>query len=344
MKICAITNYSNTGYVNEPLIFQKISSVLDITEEDTFDFLNFNSAYKVNKNYTHALILFDYKSTSIQPYQEYLDEVEIPKIFIVDTICDKHKDLNKEFVDNYLNNQPYSFNGLSQDLNSILYENYADGLIFFSELDKHLFKEYYPKAFNKPSTIIPPSLGKKEDIKINFNNVSPNNLIGFNGIPSYQNGFHSIGNTMSNLPNTNLNVFGSHGREDSNVELLFNHILQNNHNIKFHGRLKNYNNFYKTHHIYLNTAIYDSFDYFTFLSLLNGMVPIISKNTGTSSYFNSYPFIADPTPQSIKYNIELVLNTPMGYLKDILSNTLGFLKELSDENIKEKYQTFLNKI
>lgn len=344
MKLCVITNYTNTGYINEPLIFQKISSILDITKEDTFDFLDFNSVYKVNKNYTHAIVLFDYRTTSIQLYQEYLNEVKISKIFIVDTICHRHEELNKEFVDKYLKDYPYSFTSLSKKLQSLLYEKYADGLIFFSELDKQLFKKYYPTVSNKVIEVIPPPLGKRKDIEINFNNISPNNLIGFNGIPSYQNGFFSIGDTMPNLSGINLNVFGSHGREDLNVELLFNHILQNVSNVKFNGRLKNYSNFYKLHHIYLNPAIYDSFDYFTFLSLLNGMVPIVGKNTGTSSYFKLYPFIAEPNIQSIKYNIELILNTPIDYLKDILSNSLVFLKELSDENIKEKYQTFLNKL
>ena len=344
MKLCIITNYGNTGYINEPLIFQKISSILDITKEDTFDFLDFNSAYKVNKNYTHALILFDYRVTSIQLYQEYLEEVEIPKIFIVDTICHKHKDLSKEYVNKHLKNHPFAFPSLSQSLNELLYEKYADGLIFFSELDRQLFKEYYPKASNKPSAMIPPSLGKKEDIKINFDNLSPNTLMGFNGIPSYQNGFFYIKNTMSHLQGINLNVFGSHGREDFTTETLFNTNLHNTPNIRFNGRLKNYNNFFKLHHIYLNPAIYDSFDYFTFLSLLNGMVPIVGKNTGTSSYLKFYPFVAEPNLQSIRYNIELILNTPVDYLKDILSNTLVSLKELSDENVKEKYQTFLNKL
>ena len=74
------------------------------------------------------------------------------------------------------------------------------------------------------------------------------------------------------------------------------------------------------------------------------MVPIIGKDTGTSSYFKSYPFIAEPNPQSIRYNIELILNTPLNYLKEILLNAIVPLKELSDENIKEKYQTFLKKL
>ena len=58
MKLCVITNYINTGYINEPLIFQKISSILNITKEDTFDFLDFNSAYKVNKNYFDEISTF----------------------------------------------------------------------------------------------------------------------------------------------------------------------------------------------------------------------------------------------------------------------------------------------
>ena len=90
--------------------------------------------------------------------------------------------------------------------------------------------------------------------------------------------------------------------------------------------------------------MYDSFNYFTFLSLLNGMVPIIGENTGTSSYLKHYPFITKPNPQSIKYNIELILNTPKKYLKDILLNTAVNLQELNNKNIKERYLSFLNKI
>jgi len=230
---------------------------------------------------------------------------------------------------------------LSKELQSVLYEKYADGLIFFSDLDKQLFQEYYPKAFNKAIEIIPPPLGKKEELTVNFDNFSPTPLIGFNGVPSYSNGFLLVRNAINNI---NFNLFGTHGREDINTELLVNDVLQKNSNINFRGRLKNHNNFFKLYHIYLNPAIYDSFDYFTFLSLLNGMIPIVNKDTGTSSYFKHYPFIAESTSQSIKYNIELVLNTPEKYLKDILMNTLIFLKDLSDENIKEKYQTFLNKL
>jgi hypothetical protein len=344
MKLCVITNYLNTGYVNEPLIFDKISSLLSITEEDTFDFLDFNSVYKINKNYTHAIVLFDYRTTSIPLYQEYLNEVKISKVFIVDTICHKHKELNKEFIDNYLKDYPYSFTSLSKELQSLLYEKYADGLIFFSELDKQLFNQHYPTVSNKITEVIPPPLGKKEDIKINFNNLSPNTLIGFNGVPSYSNGFIFIGNTLNELKDLNFNLYGTHGREDLNNELLINNILQTSPNTHFKGRLKKYANFFKLHHIYLNPAIYDSFNYFTFLSLLNGMVPIIGKDTGTSSYFKSYPFIAEPNPQSIRYNIELILNTPLNYLKEILLNAIVPLKELSDENIKQNYQTFLKRL
>lgn len=352
MKLCIITNYTHTGYTNEPLIFKKLSSLLDIKEEDTFDFLDLNSAYKVNKEYTHALILFNYKITSIEPYKEYLEEVTIPRIFIIDTICHKHEELNKQFNDIVKNqwssslpqlaNISTNFTSLSQSLLTVLYKKYSDGLIFFSELDKELFKEYYFKALPKPTAIIPPSLGKKEDIKIDFSNLTPNTLIGYNGSPSFSNGIGFLKDIIPHFPNSFYKIHGSHGREDLNNELLFNILSLGFQNLSFGGRLKNYSKFYFHYHIYFNPSLYDSFNYFTFLSLLNGMVPVISKNTGTSSYFKSYPFIAEPNAQSIRYIMDLILKTPTDHLKNILSNTADSFKELSDENIKEKYQIFLN--
>ena len=72
------------------------------------------------------------------------------------------------------------------------------------------------------------------------------------------------------------------------------------------------------------------------------MVPILTENTGTSSFFKSYPFQSNGTPESIKYNINLITNTHPDYLKEILTNTLKGLLELNDSLSKEKYYTFLN--
>ena len=66
MKLCSISNYTHKGYINEFFIYNKLSSLLGIGIEDSFNFYNPNIAYTINKNYTHLLVYFDYKSTSIQ--------------------------------------------------------------------------------------------------------------------------------------------------------------------------------------------------------------------------------------------------------------------------------------
>ena len=344
MKLCSISNYTHKGYINEFFIYNKLSSLLGIGIEDSFNFYNPNIAYTINKNYTHLLVYFDYKTTSIQGYDELLSEIKIPKIFIIDTIPPKHEEINKEFIDTFLKNNIYSFTCLSKNLQEILYKKHANGIILFSDKDKNLFEKYYIKTNNIPKIVIPPSLGKEKEIKINYNNFSPNKLLGYNGVPSYANGFTFIGNALNNLPELQLSVFGTHGRTDLNNELLINDILEKVPNVKFRGRLKNYNKFFKLYHIYPNLSIYDSFDYFTFKSLLNGMVPLLTKNTGTSSYFQSYPFICSLDDNSIKYNLELILKTPPNYLKEILDNIAENLRELSDEKCLSKYQTFIKNI
>ena len=344
MKLCSINNYTHKGYINEFFIYNKLSSLLGIGIKDSFNFNNPNIAYTINKNYTHLLVYFDYKVTSIQEYDELLSEIKIPKIFVIDTIPLKHEEINKEFIDTFLKNNIYSFTCLSKNLQEILYKKHANGIILFSDNDKNLFEKYYTKTNSIPKIVIPPSLGKEKEIKINYNNFSPNKLLGYNGVPSYANGFTFIGNAFSNLPELQLSVFGTHGRTDFNNEILINDILEKVPNVKFRGRLKNYNKFFKLYHIYPNLAIYDSFDYFTFKSLLNGMVPLLTKNTGTSSYFKSYPFICSLDDNSIKYNLELILKTPPNYLKEILDNIAENLKELSDEKCLSRYQTFIKNI
>ena len=100
----------------------------------------------------------------------------------------------------------------------------------------------------------------------------------------------------------------------------------------------------KLYHIFFNATVYDSFNYITFLSLLSGTVPILSSNTGTSSYFKSYPFIAEHSIESLKYTLELINKTPLSYLQDILNDAANHMLELNDETSKEKYLNFFNEL
>ena len=341
MRLCLVTNYVNGKYVNESLILNKLINTLELSPKDIFNFNNLNDAYKINKEYTHSLVLLDYKIASLPLYKEFLEEISIHKIFIVDTIPEKQKELHEIFCNKFLKEHINNFTSLSLQHQTQLYKKYADGFIFYNKHDKKLFETYYKNVPNKPTAVIPPSLGKKENIKLNLKNLKPNKLIGFNNSPSYSNGLLRLAETLLQLSDYSLDIYGSHGRTDIVNELLTNDITQP-FNISFRGKIKNQDKFFNLYHIYYNASLYDSFNYFSFLSIMNGVVPIISQNSGTSSYFKNYPFIVTDDPNSLKYNIELINNTPVNYLKNILSTAIEGLKELNDENIKNQYYNFLN--
>lgn len=341
MRLCLVTNYVNGKYVNESLILNKLINTLELSSKDIFNFNNLNDAYKINKEYTHSLVLLDYKIASLPLYKEFLEEINILKIFIIDTIPERQKELHELFCKKHLKEHINNFSSLSLQHQTQLYKEYADGFIFYNKHDKKLFKVYYKNILNKPITVIPPSLGKKENIKLNLNNLKPNKLISFNNSPSYANGLLRLAETLLQLPDYSLDIYGSHGRTDIVNELLTNDITQHP-NMSFRGKIKNFNKFFNLYHIYYNASLYDSFNYFTFLSIINGVVPIISQNSGTSFYFKNYPFIVTDDSNSLKYNLELISNTPIDYLKNILSTTIEGFKELNDKNIKNQYYNFLN--
>ena len=139
-----------------------------------------------------------------------------------------------------------------------------------------------------------------------------------------------------------MNLYGEHGRNDISNEILTNYATSTNPLFKFKGKLKNKNKFFKEHHIYSNISLYDSFNYFTFVSILNGMVPILSEHAGTSEYFPSYPFIVDHTPESICKVLEKIKKTPIDELKAILTQAVFELKDINDDKLKNEYHNFFN--
>ena len=173
MKVCLITNYDNRSYVNEKFIHDQLLVTLSITSKDCYDFSNTNSAYSINKQYDFALITLDYKITSIEKYDKFLGEVKIPKIFLVESIAEKHKEVCMSFLDY----RSTLFTSLPTVHQNLLYSKYSNGLIFYSELDKRMFDEFYNVDKSIARTVIPPSLGKKKNIKVDFKNLKPNTNI-----------------------------------------------------------------------------------------------------------------------------------------------------------------------
>lgn len=345
MKLCIITNHLNNSYINDSLIYDRLLTTLGLTPKDVFNLSDVNSVYYVNKEYTHALISLDYKSSSISPQKTYLSEIKIPKIFIIDSVPQVHKDLDVFFSSNILEITNSHLSVLPLDQQFFLYNEYADGLIFYNHGDIEIFKSFYPLTNSTPIAVIPPALGNEQDIKINFQSSPPNKNIGFNGSPSFGNGLFNASTTLSYLPSYNLNIYGNHGRADIPNEILMNYITRTNPNVKHRGILKNNLKFFQENHIYYNASQYDSFNYFTFISILNGMVPLLSSQSKTSEYFPEYPFIVDiNSEKQIPDMITRISNTPEHHLKDILNNTVNKLKHLNYQNSQEHYYNFINSL
>ncbi len=237
-----------------------------------------------------------------------------------------------------------SFCGLPINYQLLIYENYADGFIFFNENDVNLFQSYYQLTKPKPGLVIPPPLGDINDIKINFDNITPNKNIGFNGYPSYQSGMFNLLNLIKYNPKYNLNLYGAHGRDEVLNEMIANHLTSTSNRIRFNGRLKNDEKLFKENYIYSNLSIYDTFDYYTFFSLLNGSIPIISNSSGTSSFFKSYPFIVNDKIYSKSHMLDVISKTSIDDLKDIIIKTFEDIKELNNENSYEQYNKFINSL
>ena len=344
MKLCIVTNYIDKGYVNEILILNKLISTLNLLPEDVYSTSEVNSSYSINKKYTHALVLLDFKMSNIELILPFIENILVPKVFVIDTVPSEHKKLDLEILKSLNSQSSNTFSSLTNNTQNLLYEKYADAFVFYSDLDLNIFNSSYQFTSPKPVIILPPSLGEKKDINLNLSNFKPNFNIGFNGVPSFNNGLHNISHALNHNNQYYLNVYGKHGRSPHITQSLINSSTSNNPNINFRGQLKNYNLFYQTHHIYSNVGIYESFDLPTLNSMINGVVPIISPTLPISEYLPNYPFKIDPININILEILDQIKNTPDSDLIDILNESIESLKILNNKDIKESYFHFLNKL
>jgi ERCC4-type nuclease len=145
-------------------------------------------------------------------------------------------------------------------------------------------------------------------------------------------------------PKYNLNLYGTHGRDDILNEMTVNHLTSTIDRIKFKGKVKNDEKFFKENYIYSNLSTYDSFDYYTFFSFLNGSVPLISETSSSSLFFKSYPFIVNNKVDSMSNMLDVIDKTSVDDIKDILKTLFEDIKELNNENNYEQYKKFLDSL
>ena len=82
-------------------------------------------------------------------------------------------------------------------------------------------------------------------------------------------------------------------------------------------------------------VIYNSFSFSMYKSLINGVIPIIGRNTSSHLYLKDYPFIAEYMNTDSLYNqIQQIQNTSVSELIPIMSNTVNNIKHLNDKNLK----------
>jgi hypothetical protein len=344
MKLCVVTNYENKGLINETNIFTSIYKAIGITEADTFSFRDVNAQYTINKNYSHLIISFDYKVSSVGLYHEFLREVTIPKIFIIDTIPEVHRKLNLECLEKFAPSFSEGFVALSNDKQNTLYYKHSDAFVFFSKRDKELFEDYYKVPDGIKKVVIPPPLGSEKSLKVNLDNVTKGTNFTFNGVPSYANGIHISANTIWKNENLSLDYYGIHGRTDFLNQFLINNVTQTIPKFTFKARLRSENKYFKKYSAYLYTPVYDTFDYYTFKSLLNGLVPIIGRDSAALEYLKNYPYVISNQPEQIEYTLDIFHKTKLDILKRLLTDQESNLKELSNENIYSKYENLIREL
>ena len=342
MKLCLITNYVNKGYIEETLILNQLIDTLNLSSKDIIEFKDENQVHNVNQNYTHSIILINSEITSYQFIKNFLSELSIPKIFVIDTIPEVEKLLNTEFVEKYNTEKDFVFSTLKPNEWDELYY-YADAFVFYNNIDLNEFSKYY-KTNLKIAYVIPPSLGNKEEIILKSENIIKNKNIGYNGTPSYSKGIFNLRASNKFTQKCNIFIYGSQGKNPLKNEQLINYLTQNYDNINFNGKLKKYKEFYLNTFLYFDCSLYNSFNYFMYLSLINGVIPIISKKTSSSEYLPNYPFTTEYSDlNSINNTINKIYSTPVIHLKDILETAVSSLLPLNHESNKNLYIELIQK-
>lgn len=340
MKLCLITNYINKGYIEETLILNQLITTLELSPKDIIEFKDENKVYSLNQKYTHALILLNSEITSYQYIKNFLLELKIPKVFIVDSIPDIEKELNSEFIDKFSSEKDYVFSTLEHDEWAQLY-GLADAVVFYNQIDFNIFTEKY-KPNLIPTNVIPPSLGKLENLKPNLENIIKNNNIGYNGTPSYSKGIFNLEFINQIDPTYNFNIYGSHGKNGIKNQNIINYLTDSYYNINFYGKLKNYSKFYLNNFIYYDCSLYNPFSYNMYLSLVNGVIPILSHNTSSTTYLTNYPFTIEyANPNSFISIINEIHNTPISQLRTIISEAVNNISWMNDTYCKNEYYTFI---
>ena len=340
MSICILTNTVSKKYIEDDYIIKKSSYILNA---EILDFETKNIQHYINKNYKNVLIYFDSYVTNINRFYELLKKININKTFVINYIPHKEKVLQNNIL-KYVEEKALHYIVPNKKELEEFY-NLSDRFIFYSQEDRDDFYKFY-NLKNKKNAVIIPSIENKNKFEVDRNNIqSVYPHIGFNGNIEYKKGLYEMLFSVYNLnyKNLSINIFGTHGKDETIEEDLLNFYTENLTNVNFKGKLVNSKRFFRYNTFYFGCANYHSFSPFCLENISNGMVPLLSKGSHYHSLLEDYPFtIEDQTVDSYSILFDKIFNFDSNYFFTLLKDKNKILSKYNNEYFNNNIKKFLN--
>lgn len=346
MKFCIITNIS-TGTVNGiSRYIENLRHTFGIKEEDVFHIsdLSADTVQYINTNFdfvsvqTGLLQVENGESMRLQ----ILKKIKLKKIATIHSVPDEEVRLLDECMENYFPTGKYHSGVVYGKRYEKFFLTLMDALIFSTYRDKEIFSSFYNLQI--PSSIIIPSV---EYILKNIENtqINKNGNLGYLGRIDYRKGLLCSLNSMHFLNRYKLKVYGQLVRSLSHNKVILEHFLKKHSNIEYNGVLINKKHYFRDTFIFLGNSLYEPFGYSHIENLVNNVIPIIGKDTGTQEIFGKeYPFVVGDSVPELVNTVNKISTINVEELQDVLNHTITRIQDLTDLTFKENYSNFCKQI
>lgn len=346
MKFCIITNVPLTtlnGISRYILNLLKIFKLKEDVVYNVFSLTDTEIEY-INANFDFVSIQIGVLGTmNGEGFKiQKLKKIKLKKIATIHSVPDEEVKYLKDCLSFYFPTSTYRSENLYSDRYERFFLKLLDGIIFYTETDRKIFKEYF--TVNTPTTVISPSIDYIRE-NIYSNEIIRNNRLAYLGRVDYRKGLLCSLNSMEFLKDKILNVYGPVDKNQQYNKVILQHFLRKRTNIKHYSSVTDRNKYYSTHFIFLGNSLYEPFGFSHVENLLNNVVPIIGKNTGTHEIFGSdYPFaVEDSVPQLVD-TVNRIQNTPVEKLQNILKIAKNNLETFTDPFFKQNYISFCKEV
>lgn len=346
MKFCIITNVplaSLNGISRYILNLLKIFKLKEDVVYNVFSLTDTEIEY-INANFDFVSIQIGVLGTmNGEGFKiQKLKKIKLKKIATIHSVPDEEVKYLKDCLSFYFPTSTYRSENLYSDRYERFFLKLLDGIIFYTETDRKIFKEYF--TVNIPTTVINPSI---DYIRKNIysNEIMVNNRLAYLGRVDYRKGLLCSLNSMEFLKDKILNVYGPVDKNQQYNKVILQHFLGKRTNIKHYSSVTDRSKYYNTHFIFLGNSLYEPFGFSHVENLLNNVVPIIGKSTGTQEVFGiDYPFaVGDSVPDLVNTVQAIYKSTPEA-LTSVLDKVKMRLNTLTDSSFKDSYLKFCNNI